>query len=212
MAADSELRFNDVDFFQEDLKNPRTRTEDDVIAFAKAIAEFGFRIPLLALSSGALKDGHFRVQTVRWMREHMPDAYRAKGLDRLMWLCVDDLSEAQILALSVSVNRQAERSRWHTDLLGERLELIDAAGIVPLGEEGPIGFGLGDVSERDTEEEKGWDLDARTEDVAQISVRVRVPRSFDVRRAVEEALAGHDVEKVEVSVIQRSARGVEDLA
>lgn len=64
---------------------------------AEAIATFGFRVPLLVRSSGALVDGDLRYKGAK-----------LAGLIEAPVILVDDLSEAQIRAFKISVNRMAD--------------------------------------------------------------------------------------------------------
>jgi len=116
--------------------NPR-KNDHAVEQVAAAIKRFGFRVPVLAKSDGTIIDGHLRVKA-------------AKHLDMKevpVVLC-DDLSEADIKALRISINRMAELAEWDTELLSAELEGLAAEGI-----------GLEDVGfDADYLEELGADL------------------------------------------------------
>jgi DNA modification methylase len=92
-------------------RNPR-RNDHVVDRMAAAIAEFGFRLPVLARSDGSLIDGHLRLK-----------AAQSLGLSHVPVVLADDLSEAQIKAFRLLVNRSASWAEWDEDLLG--LELLD---------------------------------------------------------------------------------------
>lgn len=97
--------------------NPR-RNDHAVEQIAAAIKRFGFRVPVLAKSDGSLIDGHLRVKA-------------AKRLDMAevpVVLC-DDLSEAEIKALRISINRMAELAEWDEELLMAELEGLAAEGM-----------------------------------------------------------------------------------
>ena len=96
--------------------NPR-KNDHAVEAVAAAIKRFGFRVPVLAKSDGSLIDGHLRVKA-------------AKRLDLAevpVVLC-DDLTEADIKALRISINRMAELAEWDSDLLAAELEGLATEG------------------------------------------------------------------------------------
>jgi ParB-like chromosome segregation protein Spo0J len=92
-------------------RNPR-RNDHVVERMAAAIAEFGFRLPVLAHSDGTLIDGHLRLK-----------AAQSLGLSHVPVVLTDDLSEAQIKAFRLLVNRSANWAEWDDELLG--LELLD---------------------------------------------------------------------------------------
>jgi hypothetical protein len=92
-------------------RNPR-RNDHVVDRMAAAIAEFGFRLPVLARSDGTLIDGHLRLK-----------AAQSLGLTHVPVVLADDLSQAQIKAFRLLVNRSASWAEWDEDLLG--LELLD---------------------------------------------------------------------------------------
>ena len=79
---------------------------------AGAIREFGFRIPIVAKSDGSVVDGHLRLKAARKL-----------GLTEVPVALADELTDAQIKAFRLLVNRSANWSEWDTELL--RLELGD---------------------------------------------------------------------------------------
>jgi DNA modification methylase len=95
-------------------RNPR-KNDHAVDKIAAAIKEFGFRVPIVAKSDGLVVDGHLRLKAAKKLK-----------LATVPVLLADDLTETQIKAFRLSVNRMAEEARWDTDLL--HLELADLAG------------------------------------------------------------------------------------
>jgi ParB-like chromosome segregation protein Spo0J len=94
--------------------NPR-RNDHAVEAVAAAIKRFGFRVPVLAKSDGTLIDGHLRIKAAKRL-----------GMTEVPVVLCDDLSEAEIKALRISINRMAELAEWDEELLMAELEgLID---------------------------------------------------------------------------------------
>jgi ParB-like chromosome segregation protein Spo0J len=97
--------------------NPR-KNDHAVEAVASAIKRFGFRVPVLAKSDGSLIDGHLRVKAAKHL-----------GMEEVPVVLCDDLSEADIKALRISINRMAELAEWDTELLSAELEGLAAEGI-----------------------------------------------------------------------------------
>ena len=99
--------------------NPR-KNDHAVEAVASAIKRFGFRVPVLAKSDGSLIDGHLRVKAAKHL-----------GMEEVPVVLCDDLSEADIKALRISINRMAELADWDNQLLGTELEGLKELGISP---------------------------------------------------------------------------------
>jgi DNA modification methylase len=97
--------------------NPR-KNDHAVEAVASAIKRFGFRVPVLAKSDGSLIDGHLRVKAAKHL-----------GMKEVPVVLCDDLSEADIKALRISINRMAELAEWDSELLSAELEGLAAEGI-----------------------------------------------------------------------------------
>lgn len=97
--------------------NPR-KNDHAVEAVASAIKRFGFRVPVLAKSDGSLIDGHLRVKAAKHL-----------GMEEVPVVLCDDLSEADIKALRISINRMAELADWDSELLSAELEGLAAMGI-----------------------------------------------------------------------------------
>jgi DNA modification methylase len=95
-------------------RNPR-KNDQAVEQVAAAIKEFGFRVPIVAKSDGLLVDGHLRLKAAQKL-----------GLKEVPVVLADDLSDAQIKAFRISVNRMAELAEWDNELLAlEFAELKD---------------------------------------------------------------------------------------
>ena len=93
------------------IRNPR-KNEHAVEQMAGVIREFGFRIPIVARSSGEVVDGHLRLKAAHKL-----------GLLSVPVVLADELTEAQIKAFRILANRSATWADWDDELLG--LELID---------------------------------------------------------------------------------------
>lgn len=95
-------------------RNPR-KNDHAVDKVAAAIREFGFRVPICAKSDGTVVDGHLRLKAAKKL-----------GLAEVPVVLADDMTEAQIKAFRLSVNKMAELAEWDTELL--RLEFLDLEG------------------------------------------------------------------------------------
>ena len=98
------------------VRNPR-KNDHAVAAVAAAIHEFGFRVPIIARSDGTVVDGHLRLKAARQL-----------GLETVPVLLADDMSETQVKAFRLSVNKLAELAGWDNELLSLELADLDAAG------------------------------------------------------------------------------------
>ena len=95
-------------------RNPR-KNDHAVDKIAAAIKEFGFRIPVVAKSDGLVVDGHLRLKAAKKL-----------GLTEVPVILADDMTEAQIKAFRISVNKMAEFADWDNELLAlEFSELTD---------------------------------------------------------------------------------------
>lgn len=96
-------------------KNPRRN--DHVVAQAKrAIENFGFRVPVLAKKDGEIIDGHLRLK-----------AAKALGHKEIPVIFVDDMSEDQIRAFRLSINKISELADWDLDLLKGEFDALREA-------------------------------------------------------------------------------------
>src|SRR6267142_3794383 len=92
-------------------RNPR-KNDAAVDRMSASISEFGFKIPVLARSSGEVVDGHLRLKAARKL-----------GLTEIPVILCDEWTEAQVKAFRLMVNRSVAWAEWDDDLLG--LELLD---------------------------------------------------------------------------------------
>jgi DNA modification methylase len=90
-------------------RNPR-KNDHVIEQMAGAIQEFGFRIPIIAKSTGEVVDGHLRLKAALHL-----------GLETVPVVLADDLTQMQIKAFRILANRSATWADWDEDLL--RLEL-----------------------------------------------------------------------------------------
>ena len=77
---------------------------------AAAIREFGFRVPILAKSDKTIVDGHLRLKAAKKL-----------GLEKVPVLLCDDMTDIQVRAFRLSVNKVSEFADWDDEML--RVEL-----------------------------------------------------------------------------------------
>lgn len=92
---------------------------------AAAIGEFGFRVPVLIRSNGEIVDGHLRFK-----------AAKVAGLDEVPCMLADDMTETQVRAFRLSVNKVAELAKWDEELLLMELQALGESEY----DLSPIGF------------------------------------------------------------------------
>jgi DNA modification methylase len=91
-------------------RNPR-KNDHAVDRMVASIQEFGFKIPILARSSGEVVDGHLRLKAARKL-----------GLAEVPIILCDEWKEAQVKAFRLMVNRSVAWADWDTELLSLELE------------------------------------------------------------------------------------------
>jgi DNA modification methylase len=96
-------------------RNPR-KNDHAVEQMASVITEFGFRIPVVAKSTGELVDGHLRLKAARKL-----------GLTTVPVVLADELTDAQIKAFRLLANRSASWAQWDDALLALELEDLKLA-------------------------------------------------------------------------------------
>ena len=111
-----ELEHWPIGRFIEYARNPR-KNDHAVDKVAAAIREFGFRVPIVAKSDGLIVDGHLRLKAAQRL-----------GMTEVPVILADDLTDAQIKAFRLSVNRMAELAEWDNELLVLELEEIGEMG------------------------------------------------------------------------------------
>ena len=117
-------------------RNPR-KNDHAVDRVAAAIREFGFRVPILAKSDKTIVDGHLRLKAAKKL-----------GLEEVPVLLCDDMTDIQVRAFRLSVNKVSEFADWDDEML--RVELDE------LGKDGfdleLTGFSLDEIADLQIEE------------------------------------------------------------
>jgi len=111
MEVRAETQLWDISRFVPYARNPR-KNDSAVDRMVSSIAEFGFKIPVLARSDGEVVDGHLRLKA----------AVRL-GLTEIPVILCDEWTPAQVKAFRLMVNRSVTWAEWDADLLG--LELLE---------------------------------------------------------------------------------------
>jgi len=96
-------------------KNPR-KNDAAVDRMVASIREYGFKIPVLARSSGEVVDGHLRLKAARKL-----------GISEIPVILCDEWTDAQVKAFRLMVNRSVSWAAWDETLLAQ--ELADLKGL-----------------------------------------------------------------------------------
>ena len=105
-----EILYKKTEDLIEYASNPR-KNDHAVDKAAAIIREFGFLVPVLIKSDLTVIDGHLRLKAARKLE-----------LEEVPCVIVDDLSDTQIKALRISINKAAELADWDDELLAIELE------------------------------------------------------------------------------------------
>jgi ParB-like chromosome segregation protein Spo0J len=95
-------------------RNPR-KNDHVVDRMVASIREFGFRVPVLARSSGEVIDGHLRLKAAEKL-----------GMTEAPVILCDDWTDAQVKAFRLLVNRSVNWADRDMELLS--LEMLDLKG------------------------------------------------------------------------------------
>jgi DNA modification methylase len=97
--------------------NSRVHPREQIDKLVRAIAEFGFLIPVLIDDRNRVIAGHARLE-----------AAKALGLTEIPCIRTRHLSEAQKRAFAIFDNRLAEDSKWDFQLLAKEFEFLQSEG------------------------------------------------------------------------------------
>ncbi len=101
-----------IDRFVPYARNPR-KNDAAVDRMAASIQEFGFKVPVLARSSGEVVDGHLRLKAARKL-----------AITEIPVILCDEWTEAQVKAFRLMVNRSVTWADWDEELLALELQEI----------------------------------------------------------------------------------------
>lgn len=148
------------------------------------IDQFGFTIPMLIRSSGEIVDGHLRFKAATQM-----------GLTEVPAIIVDHLSEAQVIAFRMVVNKSVSWAEWDHEKVKGEFEKLQA-----------LNFDLNLTGFRKMEQElilKGWDSDLEAlkkidgnERGIDAKITMTVPQEMkgEIKEWLEGLIAGSDYE------------------
>lgn len=146
MAPELNLQHWPIERLIDYARNPR-KNDHAVDRMAAAIVEFGFRIPVVARSTGEVVDGHLRLKAARKL-----------GLATVPVVLADELSDVQIKAFRLIANRSVSWAEWDEDLLSLELAELSEAGydLAFTGfDDAEIERLLADIEEEAVEDEDG---------------------------------------------------------
>jgi len=105
-----------IDRFVPYARNPR-RNDSAVDRMCSSIREFGFKIPVLPRSGGAVVDGHLRLNAARKL-----GSWPGGDTSGIPVILCDEWTEAQVKAFRLMVNRSVTWAAWDEDLLALELQ------------------------------------------------------------------------------------------
>src|SRR6266699_6398072 len=97
-------------------RNPR-KNDHVVDKMVASIKEFGFKVPVLARSSGEVVDGHLRLKAAEKL-----------GISEVPVILCDDWTDAQVKAFRLLVNRSVTWADWDLELLAVEIGELEALG------------------------------------------------------------------------------------
>lgn len=144
--------------------NPR-KNDHAVGKAAAAIQEFGFRVPIIAKSDGSVIDGHLRLKA----------AHRL-GIKSVPVIIADDLTDDQIKAFRISVNKIADLADWDDALLKIGLNELDGLNF----DLDTIGFGDVELKTILDDEEKIREKHVKFGDMKRTYILISIPNGEEI--------------------------------
>jgi hypothetical protein len=95
-----------IDRFVPYARNPR-KNEAAVDRMCASIREFGFKVPVLARSDGAVVDGHLKLKAARRL-----GSWPGGDVTAIPVILCDEWTEAQVKPLRLMVNRSVTWAEW----------------------------------------------------------------------------------------------------
>src|SRR5437762_7641199 len=111
----NEIQIWNIDRLVPYIRNPR-KNDAAVDRMCGSIAEFGFKIPVLARSDGEVVDGHLRLKAAHKL-----------GITEVPVILCDEWTPTQVKAFRLMVNRSVEWANWNEELLAQELLEIQKA-------------------------------------------------------------------------------------
>jgi ParB-like chromosome segregation protein Spo0J len=151
--------------------NPRDNDEA-IEKMVASLGEFGFRIPIIARSTGEIVDGHLRYKAALKI-----------GMKTVPVTRADELSDAQIKAFRLTANYSSNWANWNAEMLEHELHDLEQLGfdVAP--------FGLDDIlPELQEIEELDAPVSKRHRSTTTIFVSIKNEFADKARKAIIEAL------------------------
>jgi DNA modification methylase len=116
-----EIQFWNIERFVFYARNPR-KNDAAVDRMCASIREFGFKIPVLARSSGTVVDGHLRLKAARKL-----GSWPGGDVTAIPVILCDEWTDAQVKAFRLMVNRSVTWADWDDELLALELQELNEA-------------------------------------------------------------------------------------
>src|SRR6266852_8599882 len=97
VAQELNIKYHQVDSLIAYARNARTHSKHQIQQIARSIKEFGFTNPILINRDRMIIAGHGRVQAANTL-----------GINKVLIICLENLSEDQIRAYILADNKLAE--------------------------------------------------------------------------------------------------------
>jgi DNA modification methylase len=115
MVSEVRVELWPIDRFVFYARNPR-KNDAAVDRMCSSIREFGFKVPVLARSSGEVVDGHLRLKAARKLE-----------ITEVPVILCDEWTLQQVKAFRLMVNRSVTWADWDEELLALELQELNAA-------------------------------------------------------------------------------------
>jgi DNA modification methylase len=107
------IAYRDISSLKPNPKNPRKHSPHQIRMLALSIKETGFNVPVLIDRDGNVIAGHARLKVAKKL-----------GMSEVPTICLDHLTEHQVLAFMIADNRLCEIAEWDDTLLAEQLKIL----------------------------------------------------------------------------------------
>jgi DNA modification methylase len=154
----------DIDSVRPYENHARTRDRAADRRLARSLKRFGQRMPILVDRDGVLVDGHAVWRALNFLKARTIEV-----------ICVDDLSDVEVRALRLALNRLQEASDWDRTKLGQELSFLAEVGF----ELDATGFEIGEIDSLISEVKLGEESSGPEDQIPDLP-RTAVTRLGDV--------------------------------
>src|ERR1039458_3977781 len=120
-AQSWQVQFWPIERFVFYVRNPR-KNDAAVDRMCASIREFGFKVPVLARSSGTVVDGHLRLKSAKKL-----GSWPGGDVTAIPVILCDEWTEAQVRAFRLRVNRSATWADFDEELLALEIQELNEA-------------------------------------------------------------------------------------